>query len=41
MIGPDHAPLAVEAGTVIFGEPDARFTELVELLLDSVARLQG
>ena len=31
--------LAVEAGEVIFGEPDTRFTELVELLLDSVARM--
>jgi TetR/AcrR family transcriptional regulator, tetracycline repressor protein len=37
-IGPETAPLAVEAGSVIFGDPDSRFTELVELLLDSVAR---
>jgi hypothetical protein len=35
----ENAPLAVEAGAVIFGEPDTRFTELVELLLDSVARM--
>jgi TetR/AcrR family transcriptional regulator, tetracycline repressor protein len=41
MIGPDHAPLAVEAGAVIFGEPDTRFTELVELLLDAVARMRS
>jgi len=26
---------------VIFGDPDTRFTELVELLLDSVARTAG
>jgi hypothetical protein len=39
MIGEENAPLAVEAGAVIFGEPDTRFTELVELLLDSVARM--
>jgi serine/threonine protein kinase len=39
MIGEENAPLAVEAGAVIFGEPETRFTELVELLLDSVARM--
>lgn len=39
MIGEENAPLAVEAGEGIFGEPDTRFTELVELLLDSVARM--
>ena len=38
LIGRQTAPLAVEAGPVIFGHPDTRFTELVELLLDSVAR---
>ena len=38
LIGRQTAPLAVEAGPVIFGNPDTRFTELVELLLDSVAR---
>jgi len=38
LIGRQTAPLAVEAGPVIFGDPDTRFTELVELLLDSVAR---
>ena len=41
MIGEANAPLAVEAGAVIFGEPDTRFTELVELLLDSVARMRS
>jgi TetR/AcrR family transcriptional regulator, tetracycline repressor protein len=40
LIGEENAPLAVQAGTVIFGDPDTRFSELVELLLDSVARLQ-
>jgi TetR/AcrR family transcriptional regulator, tetracycline repressor protein len=40
MIGEENAPLAVEAGAVIFGEPDTRFTELVELLLDTVARMR-
>ena len=39
MIGAENAPLAVEAGAVIFGDPDSRFTELVELVLDSVARM--
>ena len=41
MIGEENAPLAVEAGAVIFGEPDTRFTDLVELLLDSVARMRS
>ncbi len=31
------APLAIEAGDVIFGDPDARFTELTGLLLDAIA----
>jgi len=39
LIGRQTAPLAVEAGPVIFGDPDTRFTELVELLLDSVDRM--
>jgi len=41
LIGRQTAPLAVEAGPVIFGHPDTRFTELVELLLDSVGRTAG
>jgi hypothetical protein len=41
LIGEENAPLAVEAGSVIFGDPDIRFTELVELLLDSVARMRS
>jgi TetR/AcrR family transcriptional regulator, tetracycline repressor protein len=39
LIGEENAPLTVEAGAVIFGDPDTRFTDLVELLLDSVARM--
>jgi AcrR family transcriptional regulator len=38
LIGPDTAPLAVAAGEVIFGDPDARFAALVSLLLDAIAR---
>jgi TetR/AcrR family transcriptional regulator, tetracycline repressor protein len=41
MIGPDTAPLAVEAGSVIFGEPDSRFAGLVELLLDTADRMRS
>jgi AcrR family transcriptional regulator len=37
LIGAEHAPLAVEAGDVLFGDPAARFTELLDLLLDTVA----
>jgi TetR/AcrR family transcriptional regulator, tetracycline repressor protein len=40
LIGPETAPLAVEAGQVIFGDPDTRFTELIALLLETVARLR-
>ncbi len=40
LVGEEQAPLAVEAGAVIFGDPEARFTDLVELLLDSVARMR-
>jgi TetR/AcrR family transcriptional regulator, tetracycline repressor protein len=38
MIG-EGAPLATEAGRVIFGEPDVRFAELLDLLLSGVERL--
>jgi TetR/AcrR family tetracycline transcriptional repressor len=37
MIGPD-APLAIEAGDVIFGDPDTRFAELTAMLLAAIAR---
>jgi len=40
MIGPD-APLATEAGEVIFGEPDTRFMELAGLVLDTIGRLRS
>jgi len=41
LIGPDTAPLAVEAGPVMFDDLDARFAELVGLLLETVARMQA
>jgi TetR/AcrR family transcriptional regulator, tetracycline repressor protein len=41
LIGPDTAPLAVEAGQVIFGDPDTRFTEFAGLLLETVARMRA
>jgi TetR/AcrR family transcriptional regulator, tetracycline repressor protein len=40
MIDPQAAPLAVEAGPVIFNEPGARFTELTGLLLDTIGHLR-
>jgi TetR/AcrR family tetracycline transcriptional repressor len=40
LIGPQAAPLAVQAGEVIFGDPDIRFTELLDLLLDTIARMR-
>ena len=40
LVGPQAAPLAVEAGEVIFGDPDVRFGESVDLLLETVARLR-
>jgi len=38
LIGEQNAPLAVEAGAVIFGDPDTRFTELVEVLLTAIEK---
>jgi TetR/AcrR family transcriptional regulator, tetracycline repressor protein len=38
LIGPEQAPLAAEAGWVIFGDPDIRFSELIEMLLETIAR---
>jgi hypothetical protein len=35
------APLNAEASPVIFGDDDARFTDLTELLLDTIARLRA
>ncbi len=40
LVGPDRAPLTVEAGGVIFGDPDTRFAELTGLLLDTIARMR-
>lgn len=39
-IGSD-SPLAVDAGPVIFGDPDARFADLVGVLLDAVGRMRA
>jgi hypothetical protein len=41
LVGPDTAALAVEADQIIFGDLDTRFTELVGLLLDIVARMRA
>ena len=41
LIGPDTAPLAVEAGQVIFGDPGTHFTEFVGLLLETVVRMRA
>jgi TetR/AcrR family transcriptional regulator, tetracycline repressor protein len=40
MIGPDLAPLAVQAGPVIFADPAIRFTELTTVLLDAIGRMR-
>jgi TetR/AcrR family transcriptional regulator, tetracycline repressor protein len=40
IIGPDAAPLAVEAGQVVFGDPADRFAELIGLLLDTIAHMR-
>jgi TetR/AcrR family transcriptional regulator, tetracycline repressor protein len=39
MIGPG-APLATEAGQVIFGDPGTRFSELTAVLLDAIGRMR-
>jgi TetR/AcrR family transcriptional regulator, tetracycline repressor protein len=39
VVGPG-APLAAEAGWVIFGDPAARFTDLTGLLLDTIAGMR-
>lgn len=41
LIGREAAPLAGQAGTVIFGDPDTRFTDLVGLLLETIARMRS
>ena len=40
MIGPG-APLAAQAGEVIFGDPETRFRELTGMLIDTIARQQA
>jgi hypothetical protein len=40
LIGREAAPLAVEAGPVIFGDPGTRFTESIDLLPETIARLR-
>jgi len=39
LIGADQAPLAAAAGEIIFGDRDTRFAELLNVLLDGVAKL--
>jgi AcrR family transcriptional regulator len=34
-------PLVVESGPLLFSEPEGRFAELVAIIIDAVARLQG
>ena len=41
LIGRDVAPLAAEAGQVIFGDADTRFADLTGLILDTVARARA
>ncbi len=36
----DRYPRAVESGPYIFGDPDARFTDLVEVIVGSIERIQ-
>jgi TetR/AcrR family transcriptional regulator, tetracycline repressor protein len=38
LIGRETAPLATEAGRVIFGDADTRFADLIGLILETVAR---
>jgi AcrR family transcriptional regulator len=40
LVGREAAPLAVEAGPVIFGDPGTRFAESIDLLLDTIARMR-
>jgi hypothetical protein len=40
-VGATTHPLAAEAGPVIFGDPDARFAELVAILVDAAGRLRA
>ena len=40
LIGAEQAPLVVEAGDVLFGDADTRFADLLDLLLETIARLR-
>lgn len=40
-IGAGSSPLVDRAGPEIFGDPDTRFAELVEMLLDAIDRRRG
>ena len=41
LIGADVAPLAAAAGPVIFGDPDARFGQLLTMILDAIGRTRS
>jgi TetR/AcrR family transcriptional regulator, tetracycline repressor protein len=41
LVGADVAPLVVDAGLVIFGDPQDSFTDLVGLLLDTIGRMRS
>jgi TetR/AcrR family tetracycline transcriptional repressor len=41
LVGPDTAPLAAEAGTIIFGDADERFAGLLDPLLDTIDRMRA
>jgi hypothetical protein len=40
-VGDGQTPLVLQAGPEIFGDPDARFDDLVGVLIDAVGRLRG
>jgi hypothetical protein len=40
-VGADAHPLVVEAGPVIFGDPDTRFADLVAILVEAAGRLRS
>ncbi|MGH3320953.1 MAG: TetR/AcrR family transcriptional regulator C-terminal domain-containing protein [Streptosporangiaceae bacterium] len=39
-VGDGQTPLVLQSGPEVFGDPDTRFTELVEILIDAVARMR-
>jgi AcrR family transcriptional regulator len=40
-VGDGQTPLVLQAGPELFGDPDARFDDLVGVLIDAVGRLRG